>query len=260
MTGLTTWQDEIDIVLDRLRDFEVPAGFRFDFSADSLDALEAELLSRDPADGSFLEATTAYVGQALLRAGGGRWDWDETDDMPIVRPVGEGPAIAPLRLLASAVRDGSGHVLREALEKWAAAGQEPVAEPPAPVDPWLTAWLADRAAAFPAWVTDTGKPATTWDFSPSSLTDLEEVMAARPEFVSPLAEGAVWYFGEVTRRAWGTQWAYVPGSPGPGDPWSGRPYVKVPGGNATVPIAMLKHSVKRGEPGYLERELATYWS
>ncbi|WP_433292972.1 hypothetical protein ACQP2F_29440 [Actinoplanes sp. CA-030573] len=259
MTGLTAWQDEIDIVLDRLRDFELPADFRFDFSADSLDALEAELLARGNPGGDFLESATAYVGEAFRRAGGGEWDWDSRDDMPVLAPVGAGPAIAPLRLLSAAVREKSAHVLREALERWAAAGEAPAAEPAPAVDPWLADWLAARSAAFPSWAAETGRDAATWDFSPGSLTALEEVMAERPDFTSSFADGAVWYLGEVTRRAWGTRWNYIPGTPGPGDPWSGRPYVKVPDGNATVPIAMLKASVRRGEPGYLVGELSGYW-
>jgi hypothetical protein len=79
----------------------------------------------------------------------------------------------------------------------------------------LSAWLEQREAAFPAWVATYG-PDVTWDFSPDSLPQLEQVLrqvvgseealydTANREF----RDGAAWYFGEVMRRGLGGHWAY----------------------------------------------------
>src|SRR6266542_3512631 len=74
--------------LARLEAFEVP-GFPLDYSRESLDLLEAEVLDRYPFDdrpgsrAGFTEAAMGYLGEALLNVAGGHWEWDEGNDMPV---------------------------------------------------------------------------------------------------------------------------------------------------------------------------------
>lgn len=55
---------------------------------------------------------------------------------------------------------------------------------------------------------------------------------------SDFVDGAVWYLGEVMRRAKGGDWHYRPGPPDPWNPYVGRYYVQQPGekGRTKVPI------------------------
>src|SRR2546423_3747607 len=77
--SLADWLQALPPVLDRLGWF-VPAGFRPDFSADSLDVVEAVLAEQVtlaptgewPADTGLVESASAYLGEALLRVAGGR--------------------------------------------------------------------------------------------------------------------------------------------------------------------------------------------
>jgi hypothetical protein len=284
---LETWCAELDPVLARLQAFELPADFPFDFTPASLARLEAIALDRFPRGtapatpaGSFLESATAYIGEALLRAGGGDWDWDDESDLPVVRldDILELPPISPLRLLTGAMGRRTGNELTEAYARVAVAidrhpGWTPPKEPePAPL-PWLENWLAERERAFPDWAADAGGG---WDFSPTSLDALEALIrrrlptegafddAANHDFV----EGAVWYFGEVARRHKpAARWQYNRAEPGSSDvrlspelnPWVGRPFIEqtTPDGNATVPIFDLQFAVAEGTPGYLTERLET---
>src|ERR1041384_1600903 len=94
---LEEWLEVLPPVLDRLGWF-VPADFRADYSADSLDVIEALLAQQvtptatgdRPADTGLVESASAYLGEALLRVAGGQWDWDTdassaTHDLPLVR-------------------------------------------------------------------------------------------------------------------------------------------------------------------------------
>jgi hypothetical protein len=142
---LETWCAELDPVLARLRAFELPADFPFDYSAASLARLEEIALDRFPRGaapatpaGSFLESATAYIGETLLRAGGGGWDWDNETDLPVVRldDALELPPISPLRLLTGAVGRQSGTKLTEAYAQVAAAiDRHPGWTPPKELEP-----------------------------------------------------------------------------------------------------------------------------
>src|SRR5262245_17022860 len=95
--ALDEWLDTIDVLLDRLADFYLPDDFPFDYSATSLEHLEAEVLARSPHGGwqpggdsaAFVESVMAYVGEALMRTGGGHWEFgphpaDPAVDVPYV--------------------------------------------------------------------------------------------------------------------------------------------------------------------------------
>jgi hypothetical protein len=302
--SLADWLQALPPVLDRLGWF-VPAGFRPDFSADSLDVVEAVLAEQVtlaptgewPADTGLVESASAYLGEALLRVAGGRWDWDAdpsspTHDLPLVRfddTLGL-PAAAPLRLLIDARRAGTGVELRAAHERLQRAvaeyqsshpGWKPAQQPepaPPPRDPWLTDWLDRRANAFPAWSEATGE-AGAWDFARGSidrlvnlalrrLTTVEEFTAEQnAEFV----EGAAWYLGETVRRsATGTSWQYQPVPDGykdardyyaqTGDAWAGSPYLlRQPEGSMADPRSLLKVAVIRKEPDSVGKALAPFF-
>jgi hypothetical protein len=294
---LDAWREEISPMLARLEAFELPEGFPLDFSAGSLTRLEEIVLDRIPPGtasvaplGSFLEAATAYVGESLLRTGGGRWDWDAGDDLPVVLPdeALAVPPVSPLRLIIAAASRRTGTELAGthaavagAVERYVAAhpGWSPTKEPTPGVDevdapraPWLEEWLGERERAFPAWVADTGVAPAVWDFSPASLDALEAVVkrrlpgrealeqAAHRDFV----QGSTWYYGEVARRnKTGTRWRYSPAVPGSSDPlesyelnpFVGRPYIDQSGpeGDSLVPVLVLEALLTVDEPGRLRK-------
>src|SRR5258708_3593341 len=135
---LADWLQALPPILDRLAWF-VPADFRADYSTDSLDVLEATLAAQVvptptgdlPPDTGLIESACAYLGEALLRVAGGRWDWDDvpsspTHDLPILRfdeALGL-PAVAPLRALIDARQAGTSSELRQLHQRL----QKPVAE------------------------------------------------------------------------------------------------------------------------------------
>lgn len=293
---LEAWREEMHPVLMRLRDFELPPDFPFDFSAASLFRLEEIVLDRFPRatapakpTGGFLESATAYVGETLLRAGGGQWDWDAGDNLPVVRPDSALtlPGISPLRLIVGATNRRTGKELTGAYASLVAAidehraqhpGWAPAKEPTPGLDeepepfmsPWLATWLGERERAFLAWSAGTGENPTVWDFSLESVEALEALLRHRLDagtFAEPgddFAQGAAWYFGEVARRQrTDARWQYNTAEPGSDDfeynPYAGRPYIRQSGadGNALVPILIIKALLRKDEPGYLAGRLAT---
>ncbi len=135
--------------LARLEDWELPDDFPFDYSRASLDVLEAIVLERfDGGDPVSADAVISYLGEALLRVGGGSWVWDDDPasasyDLPLARPD-EGldlPRVSPMHLLVEAVRRRSGDQfarVHAALEEAAAdrtarvpGGRRPRRTPPA---------------------------------------------------------------------------------------------------------------------------------
>jgi hypothetical protein len=189
-----------------------------DFSRDSL-------LRLPPADGN--DAYAAYLGETLLRVGGGRWV--EVDGEPGVTadPALGLPPVVPRELIEdpeAAIR---------AYDEWAAAvAAKTAAEPgwqPARVPtpgfadaavtgtPELDRWLAAREADFPAWVARWA-PDGTWDFSAESLDRLAALLsrlvapnAVRDPAAGDPVDGALWYLGETCRRAGDGQWSWLDG-------------------------------------------------
>jgi hypothetical protein len=294
---LEAWREGMNPVLARLEGFELPADFPFDYSSASLARLEETALDRFPGGdppapaGGFLEGATAYVGESLLRAGGGRWDWDADDDLPVVRADDALalPPVSPLRLIIAAVRHRTGTELTDAHATLVAAvdgyaarhpGWAPTKEPTPGVDdidepaasPWLEQWLDERARAFAAWVADTGVAPAVWDFSPASLDALEALVKRRLLSANAVTEaadggfvqGAVWYYGEVARRnKTAARWVYTPAVPGSSDlresaeynPFVGRPYIDQsgPDGNTLVPIFGIRFVPDEDRPGLLRK-------
>ncbi|NLU66658.1 hypothetical protein [Streptomyces sp. HNM0574] len=225
--------------------------FPFDFSADSLAALEAHLLT-EYAPGEEVRAdfrptlcSMLYLGEALLSVAGGSWGWTGREapgapgGQPVVCPdpeLGLSP-LAPFLLIAYAVRTRTGDAFTREAERLRAAvdglrehrpGWQPAtdlhpveAERRSGADhPELARWLDARQRAFPAWAEGSGA-ADRWDFTPASLTLLEdvvrrgfgsddEVLAAKN---TPFLQGAVWYIGEVVRHTRpDVTWQYRPQS------------------------------------------------
>ncbi|MDX3804115.1 hypothetical protein, partial [Streptomyces sp. AK04-3B] len=147
--------------------------------------------------------------------------------------------LSPLALITRAVRTRTGRVFTEeaaglaeavaALRRrepgWAPAVVSPCGQgaPAAGADhPELLSWLAVRAREFARWTDEAGPAADGgrhWDFSPASLDLLETALRERFDGSAGLlgaksgafVQGAVWYLGEVVRRARnGVVWQYRP--------------------------------------------------
>lgn len=296
---LDDWLELMHPRLARLQDSELPDDFPFDYSRESLEAIEAIILERfddgawsTPDARGFVEGAMGYLGEALLRVGGGAWDWDNDDespsyDLPLVRPDGELglPPVSPLDLIAAAASRRSGGEFarqyatlqnavtdRQAVEsswtptKELTPGVDDVLDSPMPE--FLVGWLAEREAAFPKWVADYAGGHGTWDFSPESLDTLEDLVRStipsfedftKPEYAD-FAQGAAWYLGQVMHFAKGGQWHYNPGELDPLMPWRGRPYIKQNSqdGHATVPIIGIKNALRVREPGFLRGRLQRF--
>ncbi|MFF6802095.1 hypothetical protein [Streptomyces sp. NPDC012616] len=188
-----------------------------------------------------------YLGEVLLDVAGGRWGWQprgasgSSAGRPVVHPdpaLGLAP-LSPLSLVARAVRTRTGSVfteeaaglakavaeLRRHKPGWAPAvathpGQD--ARTAGADHPELLRWLGVRAREFARWTDEAGPAADGgrhWDFSPASLDLLETVLRERFDDSAgllgaksgALVQGAVWYLGEVVRRARdGVVWQYRP--------------------------------------------------
>ncbi|BBH70635.1 hypothetical protein ACTI_73200 [Actinoplanes sp. OR16] len=184
------------------------AALDVDFSRASLARLE-ELAAED--DGP---AYAAYLGETLLRVGGGRWIDLDGDPGVTADPVLGLAPVVPAELLTDPGR------AIEVYDAWAAAASAsptpPVKEPtpglderPAPAEPAeLHTWLATQEARWPH---DAG-----WDFSPSSLDRLTDLLVQRLGDPSGLkdpanrefVDGAAWYLGETFRRSGRGDWSW----------------------------------------------------
>ncbi|MFC7546580.1 hypothetical protein [Plantactinospora sp. GCM10030261] len=214
------WLGKVHVRIELLSDEDLPGDLRFDYSAASLARLESVLLERfaDPLDvlasGSheLVLGAAAYLGESLLRAGGGSWIPDPEPAAPFPRPAIVSPdpalglpAVFPMRTIAAAVGSRDGQHFAELFEKWQRAAEQ--------TGSVLSRWLARWEAEFPDWIA-TYAPGEAWDFSPESLDALESlarrVTPSPEDLLSPgradFRGGAAWYVGEVFRRALGGQW------------------------------------------------------
>jgi hypothetical protein len=209
------WTSHATMRAELLSDEDLPRDLPLDHTAESLRRLESVLLETFPnrlallhaADGELVLGLAAYLGDTLIRAGRGSWAPDPDGDPALVRPAPalDLPAVSPFRLIADAVERRDGRRFVSVFEQWArAAASTPEAAPPRRPSK-LDRWLAAREAAFDAWVTAYA-PDGECDFSPGSLDAVEQLargMAPPPE---SFWDGAVWYIGEVFRRALGGEW------------------------------------------------------
>lgn len=162
---LDWWLDRINLLIDMMGDVDLGGAIALDYSAASLSALEAAARDRlaDPAEAlyddqqSFTASVVAYLGEALMRVGGGRWDWaveapaDATVSDPLLRQrltehrwridsAGEPDAggfpiirpdpatglevLSPTHLLLEALSSDGGAVWATAYEHWKQVVQE----------------------------------------------------------------------------------------------------------------------------------------
>jgi hypothetical protein len=218
--------DWVDGVHSRIIGLEL-GGQRINFSRESLADLAVGAFEDEVDDESGAQVA-AYLGETLMRIGGGRWI--EIDNRPAVLadPALDLPAVVPATLIPARTE----HEFTDLYDRWAEAaaarrkiepGWIPVKEPtpglgdPEPEIPSATldAWLAQREVGFPAWA-DHWAPKGNWDFSVGSLGLLADLLTRQvgdPKALDDprhrdLADGAAWYLGETVRRAGGGHWAW----------------------------------------------------
>jgi hypothetical protein len=290
---LDDWVQGISPRLGHLEAFHLPADLRLDFTRASLDRLGQLAVDRfaspdelvDTDQEGFVAGVVAYVGEALLRVGGGGWV-PHGDPLPAVGlavELGLAP-VSPVRLLVDAVASRDAEAFGRAYAEVADTAERhraenpswrPVKERTPGVDPfepepsdWLAGWLVERRAAFPDWVrTFAGQG--SWDFTPDTLDALEALTrritpstndlydAANHDFV----QGAIWYLGEVLRAPKGGDWYFRPGDPDPCTGTVGQPFIKMPGprGGRTVPILDLEFMLEQ-PLGYLRQRFERFAS
>jgi len=282
---LADWLENVQPLIAGLA-LRLPPEVRLDYSRQSMVELGEWVLARFPDEPS-LDKTddatldlqiriTAYVGEALLLVGGGRWAYDDDERsmfygrLVVLADDGAGIPTSPLSLLTAGVARRSNlftkvHDVkrrRVAERRVAEPGWRPVREPtpgltvvPEPDTAEHTAWVAamdTELARFTA-----GLPSGTWDLSPASLDALGPVLLARPPDPAGDDDGAVRYVGEVMRRAFGGRWVT---NDSPATP-AGRRQVAVDGvvdrgvGRPGSAVANLRD---KQDPGRLRFHLESY--
>jgi hypothetical protein len=211
---LVEWLEDVPALIAGLP-LRLPAGMRLDLSRESLVELNAFVLARFPdkrsvrADDELTRdlviRLAAYLGEAWLSAGGGRWDFDTRPDsvfvgeLVIYSPVIDVP-LCPRKMItaSSSRRLDSAFVevfdllvarVAERREKdsswrpWRIPTSGFTDTPPAP-NPEHDAWVADMERALGDFVASLPRSAQ-WDLSPASLDALEPVLLDRyPDLAS----------------------------------------------------------------------------
>lgn len=119
----------------------------------------------------------------------------------------------------------------------------------------LVSWLERRIDAFPHWV-NTWSPQREWDYSPESLSALDELVrhtTPDKETLNSLPytefrDGAIWYYGEVLRRGLRGRWTTRDGKPYIDDLGQRKQSRPRPGDGCAPDAALV---VALEEPGYL---------
>ena len=121
-----TWREDVQYKLAGLHDSKAFAGFPFDYSPASLDPLARFVLQQvapDHVDAGdpLIDGLVAYVGETLMRIGGGRWVWSA--GRAVVRfDDGLGvPSVAPLSVLVTTAEQHSARQLIKVYAEVAAA-------------------------------------------------------------------------------------------------------------------------------------------
>ena len=156
---LDWWLDRINLLIDMMGDVDLGGAVELDYSEASLSAVEAAARNRlgDPAEAlydeqqSFTAGVVAYLGEALMRVGGGRWDWvaeapdgvevadavlrqrlaehrwridsagePDATGLPIIRPDAESglEELSPTHLVLQALASDESAVLSVVHERW----------------------------------------------------------------------------------------------------------------------------------------------
>lgn len=293
---LDAWLNAVAARIDFVREFHEEE-LTFDFSGDSLGEWEGYLryLYDTPEQMAargrhwLVEGMIAYIGETLLRVGGG--GWREADEparvfrgLPVIEADGvlALPVVSPADLAVEVVRDRREGLLAGVYGEWRRAvtayqdthpGWAPTKRRTPGLDPedpavleadarWLREWLADREAAFPDWRERFGGD-VAWDFSGDSVEALGELVLRVTPTAGELADpgnaafvaGACWYFGETLRRVKGGEWHYRRGDPDRGM-YFGRPYVEQspPYDEDSDPYLSLGSAVDEGDPGVLREK------
>ncbi|WP_142277610.1 hypothetical protein, partial [Mycobacterium timonense] len=209
-----------------------------DYSTASLEAVEAfTVTSTDTNDaaqvGTLRDAVVAYVGECLLRTGGGRWIWDIhpehlTSGFPVVERSVTRVSPAHLIEFAQARRDGQTFARihrawmadaegrrrrgdQHSLQRELTPGLDYTPEP-SPAEQWASG----QRNRFLEWVARYGA-GHQWDFSADSLDViariiLEHCPAGSSVLHAPPGEdfvdGVLWYLGETLHRAKPSRWSF----------------------------------------------------
>jgi hypothetical protein len=235
-----------------LSDDDLPRDLPLDHTAESMRRLESVLLDRFPdqlallhaADGELVLGVAAYLGDTLIRAGHGSWVPDPDGDPALVRPAPalDLPAVSPFQMITDAVERRDGCRFVSVFEQWArAAAATPEAAPPRRPTK-LDRWLATREAAFGEWVTAYA-PGGECDFSPGSLDAIERLARGMTPPPESFRDGAVWYVGEVFRRALGGRWT----------PGFEHTYLREVGPRKAVVVPAVALELALEQPGRLRR-------
>ncbi|MFE7775764.1 hypothetical protein ACFU5O_18055 [Streptomyces sp. NPDC057445] len=290
---LSEWVADVPGLVMRLDTWHTPEHFHPDMSADSLGTLEETVVLTYEPEGTdesrdFLQGAMAYLGEALMHVGGGRWGWN-TAGHPVVLPDAElrMEPLDPLLLINSAMETAQFGVFEETADRLRAAvaarreqqpGWRPVKEATPGLDPtgvggrhpWLAAWVEERRSGFDAWAAETGSEKSLWDFSPASLDALARLVIHRygttEKFAdrerTPFVQGCIWYVGEVAVRHKAGAWEFheadegLPREEVERNIYLERPFVNQPtirDGVGDVPFYALLLAVEAGD-GSVVRE------
>lgn len=209
-----------------------------DYSTASLEAVEAfTVTSIDTNDaaqvGTLRDAVVAYVGECLLRTGGGRWIWDIHPEHLISGfPVVERNVtrVSPAHLIEFALARRDGQTFARIHRAWIADAEDrrrredqhslqreltpglDYTPEPTPAEQWASG----QRSRFPEWVARYGA-GCQWDFSADSLDViarivLEHCPADSSVLHAPPGEdfldGVLWYLGETLHRAKPSRWSF----------------------------------------------------
>lgn len=293
------WLEEMHPRLARFEDFLMPQSWTRGFRRESLAELEAHMLERWPdraafaeqPDPDFVDGAVRYIGETLLRLGGGSWFVDDDASSilggrPYIRlDTLDRTAISPFNLMTTLLARRTGQVLTKVFDAQSARvgerreqegpGWEPHRAPVAGLTSEATESAsqsperAEWVSQVPGWVEELrsrlGADGGRLDLSPGSVDVLEGwLLAEVPAGSAPsdvLRDASAAYLGEVARSNAGGDWVFRSGDPDE-NPYAGRPCVRredEDGKPRNWPPHVSVDAVLRDRaPGVLARHLASY--
>jgi hypothetical protein len=289
--------------LYRFVDFVLPKSVIKDFSRQSLADLEQYLLDRwsdqatflAQADTDFIDGAVRYIGETLIRAGGGGWHISDEPNFafrgrPYIQlDTADQTPISPYYLMTALLSRRTGEVLTKlfdaqlrrvnARREQESPGWQPRREPVPGISlgsdaeeapqPERDAWVSGIPARLAALRDRSGAAAGTLDLSATSLRTLEELVLAdittMDQLEAPehrdITDQYVAYLGETLRTQAGGEWALRPGEMGK-NPYIGRPFLERTDAEGTrrtsVPSGSLGRLVRDRTAGALDRALHAY--